>query len=213
MSYTKGESIEKQRGNAVKEVILEKRSVSQVSRRYGRPRSTIYRQLDKWYTQNPHISFTNYNRPGRLAGIRSHTERAKWNIVIISSRPKYSPRVLSDATVSKTTKTKLEIKRSNYIIWLTLRNERIMVSFSSVRRVMAKHHSQRVKLYGKKCQKKNNPRRLEPKHPGDLVEVNTVYLTNNVGGKDLFITNIIDVCSRVTYSWQIKSLVIPLSQY
>ena len=63
MSYCKGKSIEKQRGEAIKEVILEKRSISQVARRYGRARSTIYRWLKKWQMQNPFIDFANHNRP------------------------------------------------------------------------------------------------------------------------------------------------------
>lgn len=48
MSYSKGKSIEKQQGEAIKEVILERRSIAQVARRYGRARSAIYRWLGKW---------------------------------------------------------------------------------------------------------------------------------------------------------------------
>lgn len=200
MSYIKGKSIEKQRGNAVKEVILEKRAVTQVARRYGHSRSTIYRWLKKWYEQNPHVDLINHNRPSRPVGLYSHTMHAKWSITTLNCRPKSSPRALSATIVSKIIDTKLEIRRSNYIVWLTLQNEGIEISFSSVRRVIAKHHLQRVRLYGKKYWKKNNPKRPRPKHPGDLVEVDTVYLTNNFGGRDLFITNIIDVYSRATYS-------------
>ena len=39
MSCCKDKSIEKQRGCAIKELIIEKRSVAQVARRYGRNRS------------------------------------------------------------------------------------------------------------------------------------------------------------------------------
>ena len=200
MSYIKGKSIEKQRGNAIKEVILEHRTIAQVARRYGHSRSTIYRWLDKWYTQNKHISLANYGRPSRPVSIKYRTKKAKWNITTISSCPKHSPKALDNTIVQRIINTKLEIKRSNYIVWLTLQNEGIEVSFSSIRRIIAKHHLQKVRLYGKKYWKKNNPRRPEPRHPGDLVEVDTVYLTNNFGGKDLFITNIIDVYSRATYS-------------
>ena len=200
MSYCKGKSIEKQRGEAIKEIILEKRTVAQVARRYGRARSTIYRWLDKWRIQNPHVGFVNYNRPSVQVSVSSHALCAKWNIATINSSPKTSPRALSTSLVAKIINTKLEIRRSNYIVWLTLQNEGENVSFSSVRRIIAKHHLQKVGLYGKKYWKKRNPRRPIPEHPGDLVEVDTVYLTNNFGGKDLFITNVIDVCSRATYS-------------
>lgn len=200
MSYCKGKSIEKQRGEAVKEVILGERSVAQVARRYGRARSTIYRWLDKWRMQNPHISFTNYNRPSVPVSVASHTLCVKWNIATINCSPKTSPRALKAPLVAKIINTKLEIRRSNYIVWLTLQNEGENVSFSSVRRTIAKHHLQRVRLYGKKYWRKYNPKRPIPEHPGDLVEVDTVYLVNNFGGKDLFVTNIIDVYSRATYS-------------
>ena len=200
MSYCKGKSIEKQRGEAIKEVILDQRTVAQVARRYGRARSTIYRWLKKWQIQNSHIDFINYNRPDRKVGLISHTNRAKWDIATSSCRPHTSPNALDEDIVSKIITTKLEIRRRNYIVWLTLQNEGICVSFSSIRRVVAKHHLQRVRLYGKKYWKKHNPKRPMPECPGDLVEVDTVYLTNNFGGRDLFITNVIDVYSRTTYS-------------
>ena len=200
MSYIKGKSIEKQRGNAIKEVILEHRTIAQVARRYGRSRSTVYRWLKRWGEQNPHIRLVNYNRSNVPVGMIFRTGCAKWNIVSRNCRPNTSPKALDSVLISKIIQTKLEIKRSNYVVWLTLQNEGIEVSFSSIRRVIAKHHLQRVRLYGKKYWKKNNPKRPEPKQPGDLVEVDTVYLTNNFGGKDLFITNIIDVYSRATYS-------------
>ncbi|MBR2831202.1 IS481 family transposase [Candidatus Saccharibacteria bacterium] len=200
MSYCKGKSIEKQRGEAIKEVILGQRTVAQVARRYGRARSTIYRWLKKWQAQNSHIDFINHNRPNRKVGLISHTSGAKWNIPTFSSCPHTSPKSLDKDIVSKIISTKLEIRRSNYIVWLTLQNEGVCISFSSIRRVVARYHLQRVRLYGKKYWKKDNPKRPVPEHPGDLVEVDTVYLTNNFGGKDLFITNVIDVYSRATYS-------------
>ena len=42
MAYYRGKDIEKSRGNAIKELIIEKRNVAQVARRYGKNRSTIY---------------------------------------------------------------------------------------------------------------------------------------------------------------------------
>ena len=45
MAYYRGKDIEKSRGNAIQEVILEKRSVAQVARRFGKNRSTIYRWI------------------------------------------------------------------------------------------------------------------------------------------------------------------------
>ena len=47
MAYYRGKDIEKSRGNAIKELIIEKRSVAQVARRFGKDRSTIYRWNEK----------------------------------------------------------------------------------------------------------------------------------------------------------------------
>ena len=51
MAYYRGKDIEKSRGNAIQEVILEKRSIAQVARRFGKNRSTIYRWTKKWRMQ------------------------------------------------------------------------------------------------------------------------------------------------------------------
>ena len=48
MAYYSGKDIEKSRVNEIKELILEKRSIAQVARRYGKNRSTIYRWKKKW---------------------------------------------------------------------------------------------------------------------------------------------------------------------
>ena len=51
MAYYRGKDIEKSRGNAMQEVILEKRSIAQVARRFGKNGSTIYRWMKKWKMQ------------------------------------------------------------------------------------------------------------------------------------------------------------------
>ena len=97
--------------------------------------------------------------------------------------------------------TKLELGRSNLVVWLALQNENTEVSFSSVRRIVRRYKLQRVRLYGKKYWAKNNPRRPAAESPGDLVEVDTVFLMNHFGGRDLYITNIIDVYTRLAHSY------------
>lgn len=200
MAYCTDKSIEKQRAKALKEVFFERRSVAQVARRYGRERSTIYRWIKKWRELNNYPDLKNYGRPTvksakifRLTGLR-------WVIPTQSSAPKTHPNALSDELVERIVTTKLELRRSNYIVWLTLQNEGIEVSFSSVRRIVRKRKIQRVRLYGKKYWAKNNPRRPPAEAPGDLVEVDTVFLMNHFGGRHLYITNIIDVYTRLTYS-------------
>lgn len=64
MAYHKGKDIEKSRGNAMKELILEKRSIAQVARRYGKNRLTIYRWKKKW--DIPTISSAPKTHPNAL---------------------------------------------------------------------------------------------------------------------------------------------------
>lgn len=66
MAYCIDKAIEKQRAKALKEIFFEHRSVSQVARRYGRNRSTIYRWIEKWRELNNYPDFNNYGRPHRL---------------------------------------------------------------------------------------------------------------------------------------------------
>ncbi len=64
MAYYRGKDIEKSRGNAMKELILEKRNVAQIARRYGKNRSTIYRWKKKWENQQT-VLLENAGRPSR----------------------------------------------------------------------------------------------------------------------------------------------------
>lgn len=49
--------------------------------------------------------------------------------------------------------------------------------------------------------RENNPKRPLANSPGDLVEVDTVYLMNYFYGRNLFITNVLDVYSRLAYPY------------
>ena len=87
MAYYRGKDVEKSRGNAIKELILEKRSVSQVARRYGKSRSTIYRWKKKWVSQQT-VLLENPGRPSRPLGKVFRWADVKWDIPTLSSAPK-----------------------------------------------------------------------------------------------------------------------------
>ncbi len=200
MTYCTDKAIERQRGKALKEIFYEHRSVAQVARRYGRNRSTIYRWKKKWLEINNYPDFTNYGRPSVKSSKIGRLNSLRWVIPTLSSAPRTHPNALAERTVRRVIESKLELRRSNFIVWLSLQNEGVELSFSSVRRIVKKYQLQRVRLYGKKYWAKKNPRRPAARHPGDLVEVDTVFLMNHFGGKHLYITNIIDVYSRLAYS-------------
>lgn len=200
MAYCIAKSIEIQRSKALKEIFLEGRSVAQVARRFGRNRSTLYRWIKRWREINNYPDFRNYGRPNRVPGKKFRLESLKWRILTRSSAPRIHPNALDEKLVAYIVKTKLELKRSNFIVWLTLQNENVEVSFSSVRRIVRKYKLQNIRLYGKKYWAKNNPRRPLANAPGELVEVDTVFLMNHFGGQNLYITNVIDVYTRMSHS-------------
>lgn len=175
MAYCIAKSIEIQRSKALKEIFLEGRSVAQVARRFERNISTIYRWIKRWREINNYPDFRNYGRPNRTPGKIFRLESLKWRILTRSSAPKTHPNALDENLVAYIIKTKLELNRSNFIVWLTLQNENIEVSFSSVRRIVRRYKIQNVRLYGKKYWAKNNPRRPLANNPGELVEVDTVF--------------------------------------
>ena len=64
MAYYRGKDIEKSRGNAMQEVILEKRSIAQVARRFGKNIKFIDRKLNRF------IGYYNYDRINLEIGLK-----------------------------------------------------------------------------------------------------------------------------------------------
>ncbi len=68
MSYYRGKDIEKSRGNAIQEVILEKRSIAQVARRFGKNINFIDHKLNRF------IRYYNYDRIHLGIGLKTPYE-------------------------------------------------------------------------------------------------------------------------------------------
>lgn len=138
MAYYRGKDIEKSRGNAIQEVILEKRSIAQVVRRFDKNRSTIYRWKKKWETQQI-VLLKNPGRPSRPLGKQFRWTNVKWTIPTKSSAPKTYPNALGQSTVA----TIMRIRQQKYecaeIIQYKLRKEGIVVSLSSVKRTIKRN--------------------------------------------------------------------------
>ena len=104
MAYYRGKDIEKSRGNAMQEVILEKRSIAQVAIRFGKNRSTIYRWMKKWRMQQ-NVLLENPSRPSRSLEKVFRWQYVKWNIPTLSSVPKTHPNALDKKLVKYIIKT------------------------------------------------------------------------------------------------------------
>lgn len=194
MAYCKDKSIEKQRGCAIKELIIEKRSVAQVARRYGRNRSTIYRWKKKWDKQQT-VLLENAGRPSIPLGKVFRWADVKWNIPTISSSPKTHPNALKENIIAAI----MCIRRQKYecaeIIQYKLKREGIIVSLSSIKRTL-----KRQELWRRKRIYRWNEKRPLPTAPGELVQVDTVHYVNPINHTKLYIYTVIDLYSRMAYA-------------
>ncbi len=194
MAYYRGKDIEKSRGNAVQEVILEKRSIAQVARRFGKNRSTIYRWMNKWKMQQ-NVLLENPGRPSRAFGKVFRWQSVKWNIPTLSSAPKTHPNALNADIVS----TILRIRRYRYecaeIVHYRLAKEGINVSLSSIKRVI-----KRNELWRKKRKYRWNEKRPLPTAPGELIQTDTVHYVNPLDHSKMYIYTVIDLYTRMAYA-------------
>ena len=98
MAYYAGKDVEKARGNAMRELILERRSIAQVARRYGKHRTTIWRWKRKWQAQQT-VLLENAGRPNRPLGKTFRWNSVKWDIKTRSSAPHAHLNALDEKTV------------------------------------------------------------------------------------------------------------------
>lgn len=194
MAYYRGKDIEKSRGNAVQEVILEKRSVAQVARRFGKNRSTIYRWIKKWRMQQ-NVLLENPGRPSRTLGKVFRWQSVKWDIPTLSSAPKTHPNALNADIISAI----LRIRQHRYecaeIIHYKLAKEGINISLSSIKRVI-----KRNELWRKKRRYRWNEKRPLPTAPGELIQTDTVHYVNPLNHSKMYIYTVIDLYTRMAYA-------------
>ena len=194
MAYYRGKDIEKSRGNAMQEVILEKRSIAQVARRFGKNRSTIYRWMKKWRMQQ-NVLLENPGRSSRSLGKVFRWQYVKWNIPTLSSAPKTHPNALNENIVAAI----LRIRQCKYecaeIIHYKLAKEGINVSLSSIKRVI-----KRNELWRKKRRYRWNEKRPLPTAPGELIQTDTVHYVNPLNHSKMYIYTVIDLYTRMAYA-------------
>ena len=194
MAYYRGKDVEKSRGNAMQEVILEKRSIAQVARRFGKNRSTIYRWIKKWRMQQ-NVLLENPGRPSRTLGRVFRWQSVKWNIPTLSSAPKTHPNALNADIISAI----LRIRQHRYecaeIVHYKLAKEGINISLSSIKRVI-----KRNELWRKKRRYRWNEKRPLPTAPGELIQTDTVHYVNPLNHSKMYIYTVIDLYTRMAYA-------------
>ena len=178
----------------MQEVILEKRSIAQVARRFGKNRSTIYRWIKKWRMQQ-NVLLENPGRPSRTLGRVFRWQSVKWNIPTLSSAPKTHPNALNADIISAI----LRIRQHRYecaeIVHYKLAKEGINISLSSIKRVI-----KRNELWRKKRRYRWNEKRPLPTAPGELIQTDTVHYVNPLNHSKMYIYTVIDLYTRMAYA-------------
>lgn len=198
MAYCTSPYAAKARGTAVKALILEHKSNKDVARQAGVHRVTLWRWKKKWELQNEHMQLTNDNRPQRSVGKVSRWSSVRWNIPTLSSAPHTHPTRISESIVKRVLKLRAAHNRCAEVIWCQLRQEGLVVSLSSVKRILDRYHY--TNHWPKWKKRRTNIPRPQATLPGELVEVDTVHYVDQITGKRVYITTVIDLYSRMAFA-------------
>lgn len=197
MSYSINPNLPKARAKALKELIIEEKPLSVVANRNGIHRTTLYRWFLKWKLIN-HIGLENHGRPSRPIGKKFKLSGCVWNIPTKSSAPKTHPHQIDETIVKRVLELRTQNERCSEIIWHDLKQEGIVISLSSVKRILERHRKLNKWSKWKKYHK--IMKRPTVNAPGELVEVDTVHYVDKLTGKRRYITTVIDLYTRMSYA-------------
>jgi transposase InsO family protein len=192
MAYSINPYLPSARKQAVLLVVKERVAVATVARKFGVNRSTVYRWLKRWQEINSH---RNNNWQVELRGLNYY----KFTIPTRSSRPLSFPRALSQVIVNRVLELRYQLRRCAEVIWYYLKSEGMVVSLSSVRRILARHHQYDRPKHAKKLYRKN-PKRPAVDGLGSLVQIDTVHLVDPNAHTRKYVYTVIDLCSRLAYA-------------
>jgi len=199
MAYSINPNLPRARAFALKLLIVEKRPLCVVAARCGVHRSTIWRWKQKWDKLNEHVQLTNDNRPTRPIGSVFRLSACKWLVPTRTSRPRMSPRAVSELVVDRILELRALLKRCAEVIWHHLTNtDGIRVSLSSVRRILKRHHC--FDGARKKRVRPDNPRRPHVTAPGELVETDTIHYICPLTKTRRYVYTVIDLYTRMAYA-------------
>lgn len=173
MPYTSNPYIAKARRYAVQDVRKGRKTQAEAARHYGVTRSTIHKWLKRADLDH-----------------RKHIETR-------SSAPLHSPNKLPQETIEKILELRKRTGRCSIILYITLKNQGIKISLSSIARILRKYGLTKRKKQLKPPYAKI-PRPL-PTIPGILVEMDTIHYVRSNGTR-FYLYTLIDVCSRYCYA-------------
>lgn len=168
MAYTSNPHLPRLRREAV-QLVRKGWGVRQVARHTGFAPGTI----SKWVQRAP--------------------EHGKSPLPTRSSRPIAHPRALDRKTIQAIVDCRLKHRRCSEVIHHLLKEQGIIVSLSSVKRILKRKNLLKEKSKWKKYHV--SPRRPEVAQAGDLVQLDTIHI-HTFEGKRFYIYTLLDVHSR-----------------
>jgi len=177
MAYTTNPHIEKVRAKAVSLVRQNGWSTRKVATHIGVAHSTVVRWCQKVPTTAGSVSV----------------------IPTASSRPKTSPNKIDADIEKRIVEIRLERGRCAEVIHAQLAREQLIVSLSTVKRVLDRYGLRKKKSPWKKYHFSGERPIVE--NPGNLVEMDSIHIMKQRGLYDrIYIVTLIDVYSRWTYA-------------
>ena len=176
MAYSNNPNLPHVRMAAV-EFVRQGKSAREAARRFGFAHNTIL----NWLRRKPE-----YGQHGRLI------------IPTRSSKPLHHPDELSPEIINRVLELRSERQQCAEILHHRLKNEGILVSMSSVKRILKRNHCTRFSKWKKWHQYPVRPFALAP---GSLIEIDSML--DGQPNDRLSAYALLDVCSRWAYAWPI----------
>lgn len=171
MPYATSENLPRVRAQAVR-MVRRGSSTREVARHFG-------------YSQSAVVKWT--KKAGIVVGARIETG---------SSRPKRHPHSLSKEMVARIIAARIKHRRCSEVVHEHLKREGVVVSLSSVKRILGRYSLLKKRSAWKKARR--YPPRPDVARPGDLVEFDTVHLGRP--GNRRYVYTALDVYSRFGFA-------------
>jgi putative transposase len=194
MAYSTNPYLIKTREVALKKLLVDHWPLQKAANYSGVHRTTLWRWRKRWEELNCNVKTKNYNRPSR-----PHTFKEAnycWKIPTLVSAPKTHPGSIAQLTIDRILAIRAKLNRCAVVIQAELLKEQTKVSVSTIKRVIAKYALQKTK---RRKIKRTLPR-PDTRHPGDLVQIDTVHYVDRLTGERRYIFTVIDLFSRMSYA-------------
>lgn len=142
--------------------------------------------------------------PGTLSKwIAKAPEKGSQGIPTLSSAPHTHPNAISGAIEDMIIEERKAHGRCGQIIWETLKERGIAIGLNTVHRTLDRNGL--TKKYSPWKKRHISEPRPTPEKPGDLVELDTVHITDAPHHR-LYVYTLIDVCTRWAFAWATRKI-------